>query len=305
MPEKSTQPTVLVKKADGTFARVSLGELKRPSSVKPTSALPRPRVPSSVPLTPSKPMQSPAPSKAKAPPFRPLPPRPQISKVTPPPLSPLKKDDFKSPLEEEEELNTLEKRPAPPPTRVVIPQVVKKSPLSVSTPVVSVFEHPRRAVATPPKSTPAVRPPATLPASPPASAKISPRVAARNDSANFHLRSEPATKPPMRDIIKPKEMGPVDEIRYFTLVDFRRLAPDAPESARRLKQKLINLRDESYVWYMEALAAWRESPLFADYVRAVAGALKSGSQLAAVTGEKGKIQLNEIKALVEMEKQLG
>ena len=120
----------------------------------------------------------------------------------------------------------------------------------------------------------------------------------------FKISPQPA-RPVMRDVIaKNTGVGPIDEIRMFNLVDFRRLSVDPQEAADRFKQKLENLKAESYLLYMDALNAWRESPLYLEYLETVSNSLKLGKNLTVVISDKNKIQLPEIKALVEMEKSL-
>lgn len=122
----------------------------------------------------------------------------------------------------------------------------------------------------------------------------------------------PEPRPIVQDVISSRsEVGPVEELRIFNLTEFRRLASSPTEAASRLGQKFINLRDESYLLYMDAQRAWRESPLFRDYMSAVKSALLGRQNLASVLGlpagrqgEKNKIQLSEIKAIVLMEKSL-
>ena len=99
-------------------------------------------------------------------------------------------------------------------------------------------------------------------------------------------------------------MGPIDEIRYITLIDFRRLSSNPDEAAARLKQKFTNLREESYVLFMDAIDAWRKSPLFNDYIGASAVALNAGQKLNGAASDNNKIQMNEVKALIKMEKDL-
>lgn len=99
-------------------------------------------------------------------------------------------------------------------------------------------------------------------------------------------------------------VGPTEEIRILTLTDFRRLSANPTEAAARLKQKFANLKTESYLLFIDALAAWRQSPLYLEYVGKVANALNAGRKLADVLEDKSKIQLNEITALMEMEKGL-
>ena len=108
-------------------------------------------------------------------------------------------------------------------------------------------------------------------------------------------------KTTMSDVKTPQEYAPVDEIRYFTLTDFRRIAGNPTDAASRLKQKFMNLRDESILLFFEALEAWRTSPLYRDYLTSVSEALARRIPLVH-SGDKQKIQLPEIAALLEMEK---
>ena len=120
------------------------------------------------------------------------------------------------------------------------------------------------------------------------------------------LSAKPTIKMAMEDVQAPRpvEMGPVEEIQYMTLVDFRRLSAKPVEAAARLKQKFLNLRDESVVLYMDAFSAWHKSPLYADYMKNVARALKEKRKMSALDGEDAnKIKLEEILAIVGMEKE--
>ncbi|MDD2758544.1 MAG: hypothetical protein PHD72_04215 [Patescibacteria group bacterium] len=118
-------------------------------------------------------------------------------------------------------------------------------------------------------------------------------------------KEEPA-RPIVRDIqpARPREMGPVDEIKYFSTVDFRRLSADPSEAAARLKQKFVNLRDESYILFLEAMEVWKRSPFFLDYIGRVTYALNNGKKLSEATVDKNTAQMNEISAIIQMEKEL-
>ncbi|MBU0546128.1 hypothetical protein KKA13_02640 [Patescibacteria group bacterium] len=112
-------------------------------------------------------------------------------------------------------------------------------------------------------------------------------------------------KPIIRDVVaKPANMGPVDEIRYLSLTDFRRLASDPSEASHRLRQKFIALKDESYLMYLDALRAWHESPLFASYMDAVHSAVVKKMGLEADLTDKSKIQMPEITAIISIERDL-
>jgi hypothetical protein len=121
----------------------------------------------------------------------------------------------------------------------------------------------------------------------------------------FKLDTRPAMKQSMQDVTASStEMGPVEEIKSMTLTDFRRLSGNPEEAAKRLQQKMFNLQDESFVWYLEALAAFRLSPLYAEYMQSVCQSLAERKSLANVLSMKNSIKLNEVMALIEMEKGL-
>lgn len=121
----------------------------------------------------------------------------------------------------------------------------------------------------------------------------------------FKLDTRPNLKQSMQDVSAASmEMGPVEEIKSMTLTDFRRLSGNPEEAAKRLQQKMFNLQEESFVWYLEALAAYHGSPLYTEYMQAVCQSLAERKSLANVLAMKNSIKLNEAMALIEMEKGL-
>lgn len=60
---------------------------------------------------------------------------------------------------------------------------------------------------------------------------------------------------------KPKTMGPIDELRYMDLVDFRRLRPDPYQAIIKIKQKIDLLESYKYSQKIEGIKAWRMSPV--------------------------------------------
>ncbi|TSC84680.1 MAG: Uncharacterized protein G01um101413_64 [Parcubacteria group bacterium Gr01-1014_13] len=121
----------------------------------------------------------------------------------------------------------------------------------------------------------------------------------------FKLDTKPSMKQSMQDVsASTVEMGPVEEIKSMTLTDFRRLSSNPEEAAKRLQQKMFNLQEESFVWYLEALEAYHVSPLYTEYMQAVCQSLAERKSLANVLSMKNSIKLNEAMALIEMEKGL-
>lgn len=121
----------------------------------------------------------------------------------------------------------------------------------------------------------------------------------------FSLHETQATRPVMHDVVvKPTTMGPVDEIKYLTTEDFRRLGKTPPEACDRLFQKFMDLKDESILLFLQALDAWRQSPVYNEYAGAATQALATGTKLALQTTNAAMLQWNEMKALIALEKKL-
>ena len=121
----------------------------------------------------------------------------------------------------------------------------------------------------------------------------------------FKLNAKPMARQSMQDVTaSSNEMGPVEEIKSITLADFRRLSGNPEEAAKRLQQKMFNLQEESFVWYLDALAAYHVSPLYSEYMQAVCQSLAERKSLANILNMKNSIKLNEAVALMEMERGL-
>ncbi len=122
----------------------------------------------------------------------------------------------------------------------------------------------------------------------------------------FKISAKPAVRPMVQDVSVPPdlEMGPVEEFKSLTITEFRRLSSNPEEAAKRLHQKMFNLQEESFVWYLDAVAAYHSSPLYLEYMSAVGQSLAERKSLANVLAIKDGIKLNEVMAIVEMEKTL-
>jgi len=117
--------------------------------------------------------------------------------------------------------------------------------------------------------------------------------------------SQNLSKPQMHDVkSKPTSLSPLEEIQFFSLVDLRRLASKPTEAVSRLKQKFVNLKEESFILFMDSWSAWRSSPLYQSYIQAVDEAVTRKVRLSVVTNAKEKISLPEMEELIKMEKEL-
>ena len=59
----------------------------------------------------------------------------------------------------------------------------------------------------------------------------------------------------------PKIMGPLDELKYLDLINFRRLDRDPLKSADKIKNKINLLAEENYGKKLEGIKLWRLSPI--------------------------------------------
>lgn len=114
----------------------------------------------------------------------------------------------------------------------------------------------------------------------------------------------------VEDVVAPvslkKTMGPVDELHIFSLVDFRRLSPKTEAAKEIMKEKFAGLKEESYVLFLDARDAWRESPLFQIYEEIVLSALETKISIEeSISGHSSALTHDEFLAILELNKFLG
>lgn len=107
---------------------------------------------------------------------------------------------------------------------------------------------------------------------------------------------------------EPKIMGPIDELRFMNLIDFRRLDRDPFAAAEKIFDK-INLLDDEYSKKMEGIKAWRTSPVNKIYLKIGEESISSKKSVGETIQERkaaGKDYLTdqEIEAIIELNKKL-
>lgn len=115
----------------------------------------------------------------------------------------------------------------------------------------------------------------------------------------------PGAKPMVQDIVKAvqpevekKSIGPLEELKNFTLTDFRRLGSTASQSADVLKGKFEVIKKDSYLQYMEAISAWSESPLYLTYQGIIKQSLETRVKISDILAD---IKSNQALKFVEFE----
>ncbi len=106
-----------------------------------------------------------------------------------------------------------------------------------------------------------------------------------------------------------RALSPVEELRYFTLTNFRRLDPDPVQAVEKIKGKLELLAKDNYSKKIEAIIAWQESPLNRLYIAVCRRSLEDNLPLAGVlerelAKDKNFLQPKELSAIINLNKSL-
>lgn len=110
----------------------------------------------------------------------------------------------------------------------------------------------------------------------------------RNSASGATKVSAPVLKQEAR--IAPKVMGPLEELRYLDLVNFRRFGSSPVEIVAKVESKIRLLEKDGYDKMIGGVAAWRDSPVNSMYLKMGQEALKAGitfKELAATSKNSG------------------
>lgn len=121
--------------------------------------------------------------------------------------------------------------------------------------------------------------------------------------------SDDSGKIKMTDIKRVKITGPVDELKYMDLVNFRRLSEKPEEAFSRISQKLGVLEDIDYSKKLEGIKAWRQSPVNRLYLKIFSQASEEGITIEESiekfkSSGKDYLKKEEIDALINFNKSL-
>lgn len=113
----------------------------------------------------------------------------------------------------------------------------------------------------------------------------------------------------MMDVKKIKIMGPIDELRYLDLVNFRRLSKNPKEALEKIREKIKVLEELDYGKMIEGIKAWRQSYVHKLYLKIFLDAGNRGlgvNQIIAELKSYGKdyLEKEELDAIVEFNKTL-
>lgn len=120
------------------------------------------------------------------------------------------------------------------------------------------------------------------------------------------VQPRPKAAPSMQEVTFEKRLsGPIDELRSLSLLDFRRLSKDPTQAATKVKDKIDLMEEQGYDKKVEAVQAWRNSPLNQLYVGLTRDAILTETSVSELLTRKrtaGEETLSgeELKAVMKL-----
>ncbi len=122
--------------------------------------------------------------------------------------------------------------------------------------------------------------------------------------------SDSGSKKKIEDIkTAPKVMGPIDELRYLSLVNFRRLSEEPEEATLKIRKKIELLEKDGFDKKIKGILAWKKSPVNRLYILLGQEAVRKGISLQKLTEErleknKESLSWDEVKAVMKLNAQI-
>ncbi len=107
----------------------------------------------------------------------------------------------------------------------------------------------------------------------------------------------------------PRVMGPLDEIKFMDLINFRRLDRDPFRSADKIKNKINLLEEENYGKKFEGINLWRQSPINKLYLEIGSISIRENKPVDVIIEERKMAGLDyltadEFKTIMDLNKSL-
>lgn len=123
------------------------------------------------------------------------------------------------------------------------------------------------------------------------------RLRAMTAPAVDNTQKAPSGKVRMDDVRHtPRAESPIDELKAFTLVNFRRLDPDPVKATAKLKRSMEDLGREEYARKIEAIVAWQQSPLNRLYLLVCRRSLDENLPISAILDRERRKEPNFLRA---------
>jgi len=120
----------------------------------------------------------------------------------------------------------------------------------------------------------------------------------------------PSPRPQMHDIRPmPKVMGPIEELQFLDVVNFRRLGTTPAEAVNKIFAKIKLLEKDGYDKMVSGVKAWRQSPTNRLYLRLGQEAVAKGKIFKDVLEERRQagqecLSQEEVQAIVSLNAKL-
>ncbi len=102
------------------------------------------------------------------------------------------------------------------------------------------------------------------------------RTAAAAPQIDKTIKSEPVVDRKIPDIVAPKIMGPLEELRYLSMVNFHRLGTTPEEITTKIESKIRLLEKDGYDHMISGVLAWRENSINLLYLKMGLESLNKG-----------------------------
>lgn len=182
-------------------------------------------------------------------------------------------------------------------------------PAAPATPIAPAVPSPSPSIVKPASVKPIKQPINPAPAAPKPMSPA-PAAPAKTVVASRPVFTQSASKQAMHDIRPvPKVMGPLEELQFLDLVNFRRLGKTPAEITAKIFSKIKLLEADGYDKMVSGVHAWRQSPVNRLYIKMVQEAIGKGLTLkeyalARQKENKDYLNLEEIEAILTMNSKL-
>lgn len=128
--------------------------------------------------------------------------------------------------------------------------------------------------------------------------------------ANRPAPAPSSSRPQMHDIKPvPKVMGPIEELQFLDLVNFRRLGKTPGEAATKVFMKIKLLEKDGYDRMIAGIQAWRQSPVNRLYLRLGQEAVARGIPFKEAIALRQKsnqeyLSMEEVETIVSLNSRL-
>ena len=99
----------------------------------------------------------------------------------------------------------------------------------------------------------------------------------------------------------PKVMGPLEELRYLDIINFRRLGSSPAEATTKIESKIKLLEKDGYDKMVSGVAAWRESPVNSLYLKMGEESLSKGMSFKQYADSCKTLKTNNFLSWEEIE----